>query len=86
MRSVTFLAMLLLVMETVTRPAWANGTTQTYQGNMLLLLFLGFCMLIVVSQMVPALILLMETVADFAKRVAARKQAAMVKVSQDETK
>jgi hypothetical protein len=86
MRSITFLAILLLVMETATQPAWAGGNTQTYQGNVLLLLFLGVCMLIVVSQMVPALIILMGTISDFARRVADRKQAALVKVSQDETK
>ena len=85
MKRLVSLTMLLLVIEMATRPAWANGTTQTYQSNMLVLLFLGVCALIVVAQMVPALILLMGTISGFAKRVASRKQVAMVNVNQYET-
>lgn len=85
MKRLVSLTMLLLVMAMATRPAWANGTTQTYQSNMLVLLFLGVCTLIVVAQMVPALILMMGTISGFAKRIASRKQVAVVNVNQDET-
>ncbi len=41
--------------------AWAVDTTQTYQSGMLVLVFLGVCALIIVAQMVPALILMLES-------------------------
>ena len=86
MRWVTFITIFLIVMEAVTPQAWAEGAAQSYQGNILFLLFLGVCMLIVVSQLVPALIVLLEALSGFAKRVADRKQAVMIEVSQDKTK
>ena len=85
MKRMTFLTMSILVMETVTRSAWASGGAETYQGNLLLLLFLGVCVLVIVAQMVPALILMMGTISGFARRVAARKQIAVTNVNQDET-
>jgi hypothetical protein len=86
MKSVATLAMTLLVTQIVTRPAWAIETAGTYQSSMLVLLFLGVCALIIVAQMVPALIMMMGTISGLAKRIAARKQVAVVNVNQNETK
>lgn len=38
--------------------AWAVDTTQTYTSGILVLLFVGFCALIVVVQLIPALVML----------------------------
>jgi hypothetical protein len=85
MKRFALLTMSLLIMGMMTPTAWADGTAQTYQGSMLVLLFLGVCALIVVAQMVPALILMMGTISGIAKRVAARKQVAVVNIDKDET-
>lgn len=83
MRCVGFSAMLSFVVLAIARQAWAGWTVQSYQGHILLLLFLGVCMLIIVSQMVPALILILEFISGIARRIAARKQAVVVGVSRD---
>lgn len=85
MRRLVFSAMLFVV-PAIARQAWAGGTQQPYQGQILLLLFLGVCILIVVSQLVPALILILESLSGFARRVAVRKQAVMVEVGRDKAK
>ncbi|PLY10593.1 MAG: hypothetical protein C0624_02315 [Desulfuromonas sp.] len=37
---------------------WAVDTTQTYTSGILVLLFVGFCALIVVVQLIPAMLML----------------------------
>lgn len=86
MKRMLLSTMSLLAMGMVTRSAWAADGAETYQGNMLVLLFLGVCALIVVAQLVPALILMMGTISGIAKRVAARKQVAVMKASHDKTR
>lgn len=39
-------------------PAFAVDTTQTYTSGILILLFVGFCALLIVAQLVPALLAL----------------------------
>jgi len=39
-------------------PAFAVDTTQTYNSGILTLLFVGFCALIIVAQLVPAVLTL----------------------------
>ncbi len=39
-------------------PAFAASTTKVYNSGILVLAFLGFCALVVVAQMIPALITL----------------------------
>ena len=39
-------------------PAFAVDTTKTYTSGILVLLFVGFCALIIVAQLVPALLAL----------------------------
>ena len=85
MRFLGALAMLLVVMMTAIQPAWAVDTTQTYQSGTLVLIFLGFCALIVVAQLVPALIMMMGTISGLAKKIAARKQVAALSSEQDQT-
>lgn len=83
MRALGLSAMVLVMLMTAIQPAWAVDTTQTYQSGTLVLIFLGFCALIVVAQMVPVLILIMGTISGFAKRMAAKKQVAVAGVNQD---
>ena len=86
MKRLLLLTISLLTMEIVARSAWAAGSTETYHGNMLVLLFIGVCALFAVTQLVPALILMMGMISAFAKRIAARKQVAVVNAKQDETR
>ena len=83
MRFLGTLAMVLVVLMTAIQPVWAVDTTQTYQSGTLVLIFLGFCALIVVAQMVPALIMMMGTISGLAKKIAARKQATVAGSEQD---
>ena len=83
MRYVTVSAILSFMVLAIARQAWAGWTVQSDQGHILLLLFLGVCMLIIVSQLVPALILILEFLSGIAGRIAARKQAVVVEVSRD---
>jgi len=39
-------------------PAFAINTSQTYNSGILTLLFVGFCALIIVAQLVPAVLML----------------------------
>lgn len=52
---------LFLSMATVlllTAPAFAVDTAVTYSSGLLVLLFVGFCALIIVAQLVPAVLML----------------------------
>lgn len=49
---------LMLAIAAVT-PAFAASTTKVYNSGVLVLVFLGFCALVVVAQLIPALITLM---------------------------
>jgi len=50
-----FIALLVLIMA---NPAFAVDTTKTYTSGLLVLLFVGFCALIIVAQLIPALLAL----------------------------
>jgi len=63
--------------------AWAVDTTQTYQSGILVLVFLGVCALIIVVQMVPALILMLGTVAAFAKKLRSKEKVAVTNAGQE---
>lgn len=39
-------------------PAFAVDTAVTYSSNLLVLLFVGFCALIIIAQLVPAILML----------------------------
>jgi len=85
MRFKAFSIMLSFFVQAMASQAWAGATQQPHQGQILLLLFLGVGILIVVYQMVPALILLLESLSGIAKRVAARKQAVAVGAGRDKS-
>lgn len=48
---------MMLSLAAVT-PAFAASTTRVYNSGILVLVFLGFCALVVVAQLIPALITL----------------------------
>ncbi|MCD6580772.1 MAG: hypothetical protein J7K90_03130 [Desulfuromusa sp.] len=55
-------------------PAFAVDTAQTYQSGILVLLFVGFCALIIVAQLVPAVLALFGMTKEAAKQ-SSRKTA-----------
>jgi len=57
MKKHSMLLIPLLVLAQVSN-VWAVDTTQTYTSGILVLLFVGFCALIVVVQLIPALLML----------------------------
>jgi hypothetical protein len=57
-------------------PAFAVDTTQTYNSGILVLLFVGFCALLIVAQLVPAVLTLVgmtKAVAQGSRKTAAAK-------------
>ncbi len=52
-------------------PAWAVDTATTYNSGILVLLFVGFCSLIIIMQLVPAVLILIGA----AKAVTPQKEA-----------
>ena len=57
-------------------PAFAVDTTQTYNSGILVLLFVGFCALLIVAQLVPAVLTLIgmtKAVAQGTRKTAAAK-------------
>lgn len=53
----TFLATFILMLVAAS-PALAVDTSKTYNSGILILLFVGFCALIIVAQLVPAVLAL----------------------------
>ncbi|MDX2493608.1 MAG: hypothetical protein QNK27_01450 [Desulfuromusa sp.] len=47
-----------LTLSLLAVPAFAVDTTQTYNSGILVLLFVGFCALLIVAQLVPAVLTL----------------------------
>ena len=80
MRFLGFFSMMSLVLVTVIQPAWAVDSARPGYSGTLVLIFLGFCALIVVAQMVPAMILMMGTISGVAKRMTAKKKVAVARV------
>ena len=60
-------------------PALAADTSKTYNSGILVLLFVGFCALLIVAQLVPALLALFGMTKDAAKSTSAKKLAATAK-------
>ena len=59
-----FISLMFVLMST---PAWAVDTTQTYNSGILTLLFVGFCALLIVAQLVPACLALFGMTKETAK-------------------
>ncbi len=60
MKEKTVLIALALVLTAV--PAFAVDTTKVYSSGLLIAVFVGVCALLVISQMIPAILLLLGMV------------------------
>ncbi|MCK5663147.1 MAG: hypothetical protein KAI17_06655, partial [Thiotrichaceae bacterium] len=58
MQSVKVLLTALVLMFVAVSPALAVDTSKTYSSGILILLFVGFCALLIVAQLVPAVLTL----------------------------
>jgi hypothetical protein len=70
----TFALLLMFV-----SPALAVDTSKTYNSGILILLFVGFCALIIVAQLVPALLALFGMTKEAARSTSGKKLAASAK-------
>ena len=70
----TFALLLMLV-----SPALAVDTSQTYNSGILILLFVGFCALIIVAQLVPAMLALFGMTKEAARSTSGKKLATSAK-------
>lgn len=68
----------LALMVSAASPALAGAvdTTKVYHSGFLVLAFLGFCAMIVVAQLLPALILMVGSIRNMVKGTAAKKAKA----------
>jgi 5-bromo-4-chloroindolyl phosphate hydrolysis protein len=66
-------ALMALGLLLMASPAFAVDTTKVYNSGILVLVFIGICALLVVSQMIPAIIMLAGTIKSLFKN---RKMAA----------
>ena len=57
-------------------PALATDTSKTYNSGILVLLFVGFCALLIVAQLVPAVLALFGMTKEAAKSTSGSKLAA----------
>ncbi|PLY04703.1 MAG: hypothetical protein C0622_02375 [Desulfuromonas sp.] len=64
---------------TAVSPALAVDTSQTYNSGILVLLFVGFCALIIVAQLVPAVLALLGMTKEAARGSAAKRATATAK-------
>ncbi|KAF0219616.1 MAG: hypothetical protein FD174_1871 [Geobacteraceae bacterium] len=68
-----FITTLALVLTAIT-PAFAADTHKVYSSGILVLVFLGFCALVVVVQLIPALITLWGMIRSMASGTAKEEQ------------
>ena len=73
----TLLTTFALVFMAVS-PALAVDTNQTYSSGILVLAFVGFCALIIVAQLVPAVLTLFGMTKEAVKSTSGKKLAASV--------
>lgn len=74
----TILATFALMLMAVS-PALATDTSKTYNSGILVLLFVGFCALLIIAQLVPAVLALFGMTKEAAKSASGRKLAASAK-------
>ncbi len=60
-------------------PALAVDTNQTYNSGILVLLFVGFCALIIIAQLVPAVLALLGMTKEAARNTTGGRVAASAK-------
>jgi len=74
----TLLTTFALLLMTIS-PALAVNTNQTYNSGILVLLFVGFCALLIVAQLVPAVLALFGMTKEAARSTSGKKLAASAK-------
>ncbi len=74
----TFLTTCALLLMLVS-PALAVDTSKTYNSGILVLLFVGFCALIIVAQLVPAVLALFGLTKEAARSTSGKKLVASAK-------
>jgi hypothetical protein len=79
MRSVKTLLTTFALLLMFVSPALAVDTSKTYNSGILILLFVGFCALIIVAQLVPALLALFGMTKEAARSTSGKKLAASAK-------
>lgn len=75
MKQVRLLLKTLLLVVAAVTPAFAASTTKVYNSGVLVLVFLGFCALVVVAQLIPALISLWGMLKSAVTREGAEREA-----------
>jgi hypothetical protein len=68
----TTIALVLMAVS----PALATDTSKTYNSGILVLLFVGFCALLIIAQLVPAVLALFGMTKEAAKSTSGKKLAA----------
>ena len=74
----TLLSTFILVLLAVS-PALAVDTGKTYNSGILVLVFVGFCALLIVAQLVPAVLALFGMTKEAAKSTSGKKLATSAK-------
>jgi ABC-type maltose transport system permease subunit len=75
MKTTTTVLTALTAVLTSAPCAFASSTTKVYNSGILVLAFLGFCALVVVIQMVPAIITLYGMLKELAKKNSVRVES-----------
>lgn len=73
--SLTTFVLILMVVS----PALATDTSKTYHSGILVLLFVGFCALLIVAQLVPAVLALFGMTKEATRSTSGKKHAASAK-------
>lgn len=79
MQGVKTLTATLVLMLVAVAPALAVDTGKTYNSGILVLLFVGFCALIIVAQLLPAVLALFGMTKEAGKRSSGKRVAASAK-------
>jgi len=79
MQKITTLLISLVLLLMAVSPALAVDTSKTYNSGILVLLFVGFCALIIVAQLVPAVLALLGMTREAAKGTSGKRLAASAK-------
>ncbi len=74
----TLLTTFALLLMTIS-PALAVNTSQTYNSGILVLLFVGFCALIIIAQLVPAVLALLGMTKEAVKSTSGGRVAVSAK-------
>jgi len=79
MQSVKVLLTALALMFMAVSPALAVDTSKTYNSGILILLFVGFCALIIIAQLVPAVLALLGMTKEAVKSTSGSRATVSVK-------